>query len=55
VLKKQKLTEGTDYVINEDGYFELTAKFLLERGECCHNNCKNCPYPDCWCKIVREK
>ena len=22
----------------------LSREFLLARGSCCHNNCKNCPY-----------
>jgi hypothetical protein len=29
----------------ETGLFApLTAEFLLERGYCCGNGCKNCPY-----------
>jgi hypothetical protein len=23
---------------------ELTKEFLISRGECCGNGCKNCPY-----------
>jgi hypothetical protein len=36
--------EGADYYFNSDGYVVLTAKYLLERGYCCGNGCKNCPY-----------
>lgn len=25
----------------------LSREFLLYRGECCYNGCKNCPYPLC--------
>jgi hypothetical protein len=35
------LSEGFE----EAGVFApLTAEYLLERGYCCGNGCKNCPY-----------
>jgi len=40
---KQEL-RGDDYYFNSDGFVVLTAKYLLERGYCCGNGCKNCPY-----------
>jgi hypothetical protein len=36
--------EGIHYYINEQGLFVLTEKFHLERGYCCGNGCKHCPY-----------
>ncbi len=39
-----QLIEGEDFYYNEDGYIVLTAKFHLQRGECCGNGCKHCPY-----------
>ena len=36
--------KGPDYFMNEDGFVVFTAKYLLERGYCCGNGCKNCPY-----------
>jgi hypothetical protein len=36
--------EGVDYYINEEGFVVLTEKYLLERGYCCGNGCKHCPY-----------
>lgn len=40
-----KLVEGIDYTIDEkSGLIVLTSLFLLNRGYCCSNNCKNCPY-----------
>ena len=36
--------EGIDYYINEDGLVVLTEKYHLERGYCCGNGCKHCPY-----------
>lgn len=40
----QPWIEGEDYYINEDGLFVLTAKYHLDRGYCCGNGCKHCPY-----------
>ena len=40
----KELIEGTDYYINEEGYVVLTAKYHLEKGYCCGNGCKHCPY-----------
>jgi hypothetical protein len=31
-----------DDIFDEDG--ALTAEFLLARGYCCGNGCRNCPY-----------
>ena len=38
------LKEGIDYYLNEKGLFVLTEHYLLERGYCCKNGCKHCPY-----------
>jgi hypothetical protein len=35
--------EGEDYYI-ENGYRVLTEKFLVNRGWCCSNGCRHCPY-----------
>ena len=37
------MIEGEDYYV-VNGYRVLTEKFLLARGFCCDNFCKNCPY-----------
>ena len=39
-----KLVEDEDYYF-ENGLMVLTAKFLRERGYCCGNGCRHCPYP----------
>ncbi|HTF29662.1 MAG TPA: DUF5522 domain-containing protein [Flavitalea sp.] len=47
---KNKLIEGVDYYLNEDGLMVFTAKYHLDRGSCCGNGCKHCPYkklPSC--------
>jgi hypothetical protein len=39
-----KLVEGIDYYFNDDGYIVLTEKYHLEKGFCCGNGCRHCPY-----------
>ena len=38
------LIEGIHYYINEDGYVVLTEKYHRERGYCCGNGCRHCPF-----------
>ena len=38
------LIEGEDYYYNEQGYIVLTEKYHLQKGSCCGNGCKHCPY-----------
>lgn len=33
-----------DFYYDDKGRFVMTAKYLLERGYCCGNGCKHCPY-----------
>jgi len=40
----KKLIEGVDYYVNEAGLYVFTEKYLRERGYCCKNACKHCPY-----------
>ena len=39
-----KLTEGLDYYIRDDGRLVFTEHFLLKRGFCCGNGCLHCPF-----------
>ena len=41
---QKELIENVDFYFKEHGYMVLTRKFLLDKGECCGNGCKNCPY-----------
>ena len=44
---KKSLVESDDFYWEEvDGtkYRVFTAKYLYERGFCCNNNCRHCPY-----------
>ena len=36
--------EGEDYTIDELGMLVFTSAYLLKRGYCCENGCRNCPY-----------
>jgi hypothetical protein len=40
----QQLVEGVDFYYNEEGYIVLTTKYHLEKGFCCGNGCRHCPY-----------
>ncbi|MFT3937166.1 MAG: DUF5522 domain-containing protein [Chitinophagaceae bacterium] len=40
----QPLKEGIDFYYNENGLLVFTEKYLQERGYCCGNGCKHCPY-----------
>lgn len=39
-----ELIEGLDYTVDERGLLVFTAAYLLRRGTCCGNGCRNCPY-----------
>ena len=41
---KVQLIEGEDYYYSPEGYMVLTEKYHLERGVCCGNGCRHCPY-----------
>lgn len=43
--ERAAFTEGVHFYY-EDGYMVLTSRFLLERGYCCGNGCRHCPYPE---------
>ena len=38
------LIEGEDFYYNADGFTVLTEKYHLERGYCCGNGCRHCPF-----------
>ncbi|MCX6207969.1 MAG: DUF5522 domain-containing protein [Bacteroidetes bacterium] len=42
--KKYKDDEIEEYYTNSDGFIVFTAEYLLQRGYCCGNGCKHCPY-----------
>jgi hypothetical protein len=40
----KEMIEHEDFYYNEQGFMVLTAKYLLDRGYCCGNGCRHCPY-----------
>jgi hypothetical protein len=38
------LEENVDYYMDPRGFRVMTEKYLTERGYCCGNGCKHCPY-----------
>ncbi len=38
------LIEDEDYYLDKNGLLVFTEKYLLQRGTCCGNGCKHCPY-----------
>lgn len=41
---KKSLIEEEDFYYNEEGKMVMTAQYHLNRGYCCGNGCKHCPY-----------
>jgi hypothetical protein len=42
-VKSPKLIEGVHYIMDGDRVV-FTALFHIQRGQCCGNGCRNCPY-----------
>lgn len=43
-MKDDDLIEGVDFYIEESGLMVFTQKYHLQRGYCCGNGCRHCPY-----------
>lgn len=43
-MKINDLQEGVHYYFNSQGLLVFTELYLKERGYCCKNGCKHCPY-----------
>ena len=39
-----ELKEGLDFYYNQNGYVVLTEKYHLDKGFCCGNGCRHCPF-----------
>lgn len=39
-----ELKENIDYYMDDSGLLVFTEKYLLDRGYCCNNGCRHCPY-----------
>lgn len=43
-MMNNSLVENEDYYFDKNGLLVLTAKYLSDKGECCGNGCRHCPY-----------
>lgn len=43
-MKKQIDDDFVESYSNNDGLIIFTAEYLMQRGYCCGNGCKHCPY-----------
>lgn len=41
---RMDLKEGFDFYFDKDGLMVLTELYLKNRGYCCQNRCRHCPY-----------
>lgn len=41
---ERPLIEGEDYVMDPRGYRIFLAKYHVDRGYCCGNGCRHCPF-----------
>lgn len=41
---QKRLVEGIDFYYNEERFMVFTEKYHLEKGFCCGNGCRHCPY-----------
>jgi hypothetical protein len=41
---EEDFLEGVHFYYDESGLMVLTEKYHLERGYCCGNGCRHCPY-----------
>ena len=41
---KKALKEGIDFYYTPDGYMVFTEKYHREKGYCCGNGCRHCPF-----------
>ncbi|MFT3740115.1 MAG: DUF5522 domain-containing protein [Breznakibacter sp.] len=48
------MAENVDFYLDPRGYRVMTAKFLSERGYCCGNGCRHCPYHPAYTKGNRQ-
>ena len=41
---EKMLIENVDYYINNQGLMVMTEKYHRDRGHCCGNGCRHCPF-----------
>jgi hypothetical protein len=51
--ERAAIVEGVHFYY-EERFIVFTSQFLLERGYCCGNGCRHCPYTEDPCPPVSE-
>src|SRR6266704_4293970 len=44
IWKTSSMQDSHDWMIDANGFYVATRLFLIRRGFCCANQCRNCPY-----------
>ncbi|HSV09199.1 MAG TPA: DUF5522 domain-containing protein [Hanamia sp.] len=43
-MKGENFVEGIDFYFDKSGLMVFTEKYHLQRGYCCGNGCRHCPF-----------
>jgi hypothetical protein len=43
-MKGENFVEGIDFYFDKSGLMVFTEKYHLQRGYCCGNDCRHCPF-----------
>lgn len=43
-MKNENFIEGVHFYFDDSGLMVMTEKYHLERGTCCGNACRHCPF-----------
>lgn len=43
-MEHEELTEGVHFYFDDSGLMVLTQKYHSDRGYCCGNGCRHCPF-----------
>jgi len=43
-MKAEEFVEGIHFYFDESGLMVMTESYHLDRGFCCGNGCKHCPF-----------
>ncbi len=44
-MAKKQIKLRSEHFYMEDGLMVFTEVYHLEKGYCCNNSCRHCPYP----------
>lgn len=53
-MKNEEFIEGIHFYFDANSLMVLTEKYHLERGFCCGNGCRHCPFDDSNVKDLKK-